>query len=336
MAEDRILITGAAGYIGSHTVRVFANAGFKVVCVDDLSTGSRALVPDEMAFAEADVGDIGAMRRLLTENAVTAVIHLAASIVVPESVDRPLRYYDNNTSASRNLLQACVDAGVKAFIFSSTAAVYGAPAEQPIAETAPVDPLNPYGRSKLMTEWMLDDVARATGLRYVTLRYFNVAGADPVGETGQVCREATHLIKIAAETVVGLRPDMQIFGTDYDTPDGTCIRDYIHVTDLARAHLAALDYLLGGNPSFTANCGYGHGHSVRDVLAAVERVSGKPLPVIEGPRRPGDAPMLVAATGRILDALSWSPQHDDLDFIVRTALDWERRLLEQAPQSAAD
>lgn len=329
MAEDRILITGAAGYIGSHTVRVFANAGFKVVCVDDLSTGSRALVPDEMAFAEADVGDIGAMGRLLTENAVTAVIHLAASIVVPESVDRPLLYYDNNTSASRNLLQACADTGVKAFIFSSTAAVYGAPAEQPIAETAPVDPLNPYGRSKLMTEWMLDDVARATGLRYVTLRYFNVAGADPVGETGQVCREATHLIKIAAETVVGLRPDMQIFGTDYDTPDGTCIRDYIHVTDLARAHLAALDYLLGGNPSFTANCGYGHGHSVRDVLAAVERVSGKPLPVIEGPRRPGDAPMLVAATGRILDALSWSPQHDDLDFIVRTALDWERRLLER-------
>ncbi len=336
MAEDRILITGAAGYIGSHTVRVFANAGFKVVAADDLSTGSRALVPDEVTFAEADVADIGAMGRLLTENAVTAVIHLAASIVVPESVDQPLLYYDNNTSASCNLLQACVDTGVKAFIFSSTAAVYGAPAEQPIAETAPVGPLNPYGRSKLMTEWMLEDVARSTGLRYVILRYFNVAGADPGGETGQVCREATHLIKIAAETVVGFRSVMQIFGTDYETPDGTCVRDYIHVTDLAEAHLAALDYLLKGNPSLTANCGYGHGISVRQVLDAIERVAGKPLTLEDAPRRPGDAPMLVAATERILDALSWSPQHDDLDFIVRTALNWERRLLEQAPKSAAD
>lgn len=336
MAEDRILITGAAGYIGSHTVRVFANAGFKVVCVDDLSTGSRALVPDEVEFVEADVADMVAMGRLLTENAITAVIHLAAAIVVPESVDQPLRYYDNNTSASRNLLQACVDAGVKDFIFSSTAAVYGDPAEQPIAETAPVDPLTPYGRSKLMTEWMLDDVARATGLRYVILRYFNVAGADPGGETGQVCGDATHLIKIAAETAVGLRPRMQLFGNDYDTPDGTCVRDYIHVTDLARAHLAALDYLSGGNPNLTANCGYGHGISVRQVLDAIERVSGKPLTLEDAPRRPGDAPMLVAATDRILDAFQWSPQHDDLDFIVRTALDWERRLLEQAPKPAAD
>jgi UDP-glucose 4-epimerase len=267
------------------------------------------------------------MERLLKENDITAVVHLAASIVVPESVQKPLAYYGNNTSASRNLLEACVAAGVERFVFSSTAVVYGAPAVMPIPEDTPLAPISPYARSKLMTEWMLEDTARASGIRYAILRYFNVAGADPGGETGQVCRNATHLIKVAAETAVGLRPRMQIHGTDYDTPDGTCIRDYIHVSDLAEAHVAALDYLRNGGPNLVANCGYGHGHSVREVLAAVERVSGKPLTVGEGPRRAGDAPALVAATGRIRDALSWSPRHDDLDFIVRTAIDWERRLL---------
>ncbi|HEY4635144.1 MAG TPA: UDP-glucose 4-epimerase GalE, partial [Rhodospirillales bacterium] len=303
MPNKRVLITGAAGYIGSHMLRAFAKAGRRVTAVDDLSTGTRALVPGDVPFVEASVADVAAMRRLLKEHGITGVIHLAASIVVPESVEKPLAYYDNNTSASRNLLEACVEAGVESFVFSSTAAVYGAPDELPVSEDAPLVPISPYARSKLMTEWMLEDTAKASGLRYAILRYFNVAGADPGGETGQVCRNAMHLIKVAVETAVGLRTGMQIYGTDYDTPDGTCIRDYIHVGDLAEAHVAALAYLEDGGANLVANCGYGHGHSVREVLAAVERVSGRSLPVTEGPRRPGDAPALVAATGRIREAL---------------------------------
>ncbi len=322
----RVLITGGAGYIGSHAVLAFLEAGDDVVVLDDLSTGRRALAPPEAAFVEGDAGDRALLEDLLAAEKIEAVVHFAGSIVVPESVADPLKYYRNNTCVSRTLIEACVAAGVGSFIFSSTAAVYGDADEVPVSEDAPTAPVNPYGWSKLMTERILADTAAAHGLRYVALRYFNVAGADPAGRSGQCTPNATHLLKIASQVAVGIRPVMEIYGADYATPDGTCIRDYIHVTDLARAHVAALAHLDAGGDSLTLNCGYGHGVSVRELLDAVERETGRPLAVRAAPRRPGDAVELVADATRIREVLGWRPGHDDLGEIVRTAIAWEERL----------
>jgi len=323
-----ILVTGGAGYIGSHVARQLGERGEKLVTLDNLSTGFRGAVLYG-AFVQGDTGDAALVSRLLAEHQVDTVLHFAAHIQVPESVQNPLKYYRNNTANTRTLLECCVAAGVKHFVFSSTAAVYGMPAGGIADENTPTVPINPYGWSKLMSEQMLRDVAAVTPLAYVALRYFNVAGADPGGRIGQSTPEATHLIKVAVEHVVGKRKEISIFGTDYDTPDGTCIRDYIHIEDLAAAHLLALDYLRGGRGSTTLNCGYGQGFSVREVLQEVERVSGSRLNVIESGRREGDPPQLVAAARRIRDTLRWTPRHADLAGIVATALAWEKRLLRQ-------
>ncbi|HHH36520.1 MAG TPA: UDP-glucose 4-epimerase GalE, partial [Gammaproteobacteria bacterium] len=325
MNGETILVTGGAGYIGSHVVKQLAARGARVIVLDNLSTGFReSVIGGELI--EGDTGDMALVRRILEEYGIRSVLHFAAHIVVPESVADPMKYYGNNTCNTRNLLACCAEAGVERFIFSSTAAVYGIPEEIPIAEDTPVQPINPYGSSKLMSEWMLRDLGAASGLRYVILRYFNVAGADPEGRIGQSTPEATHLIKVACQVLTGRRERIEIFGTDYPTPDGTCIRDYIHVDDLADAHLKALDYLAGGGDSTILNCGYGHGYSVREVLDAVQRVSGAPLAMAESGRRPGDPPALTANSERIRQTLGWTPRHDDLDFIVETALRWERKL----------
>jgi UDP-glucose 4-epimerase len=326
--SGRILVTGGAGYIGSHTTQQLLDAGYDVTVLDNLSNGVRAMVPGEAQFVEGDVGD-GALLRRLMNDGIAAVLHFAGSIVVPESVARPLAYYRNNTLNAHGLLEACVDTGVKNFIFSSTAAVYGDTRLVPVPEDAPTEPISPYGASKLMTEWMLHDTAAAHDLRYVALRYFNVAGADPQGRRGQSSKNATHLIKLAVETLTGQRDHLEIFGTDYDTPDGTGVRDYIHVVDLADAHVRALDYLLTGGESRVMNCGYGKGSSVRQVIAALERVSNRKIDAREAPRRPGDVAELVAEAGRIRGVLDWHPRHDDLELIVRTALDWERKRIGQ-------
>ncbi|MBS0472176.1 MAG: UDP-glucose 4-epimerase GalE [Proteobacteria bacterium] len=320
-----ILVTGGAGYIGSHTVHALADRGDKVVVLDNLSTGQRSLVGDRADFVEGEVADQGLVGRVIGEHGVDSVIHFAGSIVVPESVTEPLRYYDNNVVASRALLAACVAAGVSRFIFSSTATVFAEDAPQPLAETSPKAPISPYARSKLMMEWMLEDVARAHPMRYAILRYFNVCGADPEGRAGQVSPIPTHLIKRAVLVALGRIPYLDIFGTDFPTPDGTGVRDYIHVADLANAHLLALDALRGGAESTSYNCGYGRGLSVREVVAAVERVIGRALPVREGPRRAGDPPTLIADPSRIKAELGWKPQHADIDAIVASALSWERR-----------
>ena len=325
MPKKTILVTGGAGYIGSHVVRQLGEAGHRVLVLDNLSTGFReAVLHGELV--EGDTGDRPFITQLLREHGIDSVLHFAAHIVVPESVSDPLKYYGNNTCNTRNLLAACAAAGVTHFIFSSTAAVYGIPPNMECAEDSPLAPINPYGRSKLMSEWMLQDLAAANSLRYGVLRYFNVAGADPGGRIGQSTPKATHLIKVACEAVVGKRDHIDIFGTDYPTPDGTCIRDYIHVEDLARAHLLALDHLHGGGASFTANCGYGHGYSVREVLDMVQEVSGAKLDIREVPRRAGDPPALIARAERIRELLGWAPRHDDLRDIVTHALAWERRL----------
>ncbi|MEO0623470.1 MAG: UDP-glucose 4-epimerase GalE [Pseudomonadota bacterium] len=321
-----ILVTGGAGYIGSHLVLDLCDRGETVWVLDDLSTGSRALVPEGVRLIEGDVADRALLDHLLGETPIEAVFHFAGSIIVPESHSDPLKYYRNNTAASRTLIEAAVAAGVERFVFSSTAAVYGNPAESPIREDSTLAPISPYGTSKLMTEWMLRDVATAHALRYVCLRYFNVAGADPKGRSGQSAENATHLIKVAAQAALGLRSRLEIFGTDYPTPDGTCIRDYIHVSDLARAHTLALDHLRGGGESLTVNCGYGQGYSVRAVVEAVRRVHGAPFEVIESARRPGDPAGLVADPTTIRQALGWQPELDDLDTIVAQALAWERQL----------
>ncbi|HVZ90863.1 MAG TPA: UDP-glucose 4-epimerase GalE [Rhizomicrobium sp.] len=321
-----VLVTGGAGYIGSHTAHALLDRGEEVVVLDNLSTGRRSLVGAKAQFVEGEVADQALVRRLIAERGVDAVIHFAGSIVVPESVAQPLAYYANNTVASRALIEACVDGGVGNFIFSSTAAVYAEDAPQPLAETAPTVPISPYAKSKLMTEWMLADAATAHGLRYMALRYFNVAGADPKGRAGQSSPRATHLIKRAAQVALGRLPHLDIFGADYQTPDGTGVRDYIHVTDLADAHLLALDALRAGANSSVFNCGYGRGASVREVIATMERVLGRSLPSKESPRRPGDPPMLVADPSRIKSELRWTPRHDELEEIVRSALEWERRL----------
>ena len=320
------LITGGAGYIGSHTVLALLQAGRRVVVLDDLSEGSRDLVPGEVPFIQGDAGDGMLLEAVLKKYKVSAVIHFAGSILVERSVADPLAYYHNNVTVSRNLLQACARARIKTFIFSSSAAVYGIADVSPIPESAATRPINPYGTSKLMTEWMLRDLAAVSDLRFVALRYFNVAGADPLGRSGQLGPEATHLMKVASEVATGTRDSLAIFGGDYDTPDGTCVRDYIHVSDLASAHLAALDYLEADGESRTLNCGYGQGYSVREVLRAVEQCTGRPLNARLAPRRRGDPPMLVADPTALKRTLSWVPRFDSIEVIVNTAIDWELSL----------
>ncbi len=319
------LVTGGAGYIGSHTVYALLDRGDYVVVLDNLSTGVKGQVGKDAVFVQGDVADAALVKRIVAEHKVDAVIHFAGSIVVPESVADPLGYYDNNVIKGRALIQAVVEAGVKHFIFSSTATVYAEGAPQPLEENAPKGPISPYARSKLMTEWMLEDTSRAHPLRHIVLRYFNVAGADPKGRTGQSALNATHLIKRAAMVALGRLPQLDIFGTDYPTPDGTGVRDYIHVTDLAAAHLLALDALRGGAASTAYNCGYGRGLSVREVIKGVEQVSGQPLPVRVSPRRPGDPPTLIADPRRIKAALGWKPAHDGIQEIIASAIAWERR-----------
>jgi UDP-glucose 4-epimerase len=321
-----VLVTGGAGYIGSHMTYALLDRGEKVIVLDNLSTGNRGLVAGHATFVEGNIGDQALVRKIIQDHAIDAAIHFAGSIVVPESMEHPLRYYANNTVASRALIEVCIEGGVKNFIFSSTAAVYGIPDEQLVGEDAEKSPINPYGRSKLMTEWMLEDAARAHDFRYVALRYFNVAGADPKGRTGQSTPRATHLIKRACQVALGRVPHLDIFGTDYPTPDGTCIRDYIHVCDLVEAHALALAALRDGLAPAIFNCGYGQGLSVRDVVKGVEKVSGKPLPVHESPRRAGDPPALIADSSRLMAQLNWRPQYNDLDEIVRSAFKWESRL----------
>jgi UDP-glucose 4-epimerase len=326
MNHATILVTGGAGYIGSHVVLQLRARGERVVVLDDLSRGFRQAVLDT-PLVVGKVGDREKVLEVLRTHDVDTVMHFAAYTIVPESVSEPLKYYGNNTCSTRNLLDCCLEAGVRHFVFSSTAAVYGIPAEGVAAEDTPTAPINPYGTSKLMSEWMLRDVAAASPLKYVALRYFNVAGSDSACRVGQATPKATLLVKVACEAVVGRRPHVSIFGTDYPTPDGTGVRDYIHVEDLATAHLDALAYLRDGGASTVLNVGYGHGYSVRQVLASVERVAGKRLTVREEPRRPGDPPALVARADRIRSELGWQPRLDDLDTIVRTALQWEQRLL---------
>ena len=330
MSSKPILVTGGAGYIGSHVALQLHEAGERVIVLDNLSTGFRsAVLHGELVVG--DTGDKALVSRILSEHGIDTIMHFAAHTIVPESVENPLKYYGNNTCSSRSLLECAAAAGVAHFVFSSTAAVYGIPEGGTAAEDSPTQPINPYGTSKLMTEMMLRDLSAATDVRHVVLRYFNVAGSDPQGRVGQSTANATLLTKVACEAAVGSRDKLYIFGTDYDTPDGTGVRDYIHVDDLARAHIDALAYLRKGGGSVTLNCGYGHGYSVREVIAAVERAQGSPLPVEEAPRRAGDPAMLVAEAARIRDELGWNPQHDNLDFIVKTSLAWERRLQEGAP-----
>jgi len=323
--RSTVLVTGGAGYIGSHTVLQLVARGERVIVLDDLSTGFRQAVRD-VPLIVGNVGDRQVTDALLREHQVDTIIHFAAHTIVPESVSNPLKYYGNNTCATRSLLEAASAAGVKHFVFSSTAAVYGIPSVGLASEDTPTAPINAYGTSKLMSEWMLRDLSAATPLRHVALRYFNVAGSDPQGRIGQSTRAATLLVKVACEAAVGKRSHLSVFGTDYPTPDGTGVRDYIHVDDLARAHLSALDYLRAGGQSLTANCGYGHGYSVREILSSVEKVAGVKLNVREEPRRAGDPPSLVARTDKVRTVLGWKPQLDDIDTIVRTSLEWERHL----------
>lgn len=321
-----ILVTGGAGYIGSHMALELVDAGESVVVLDNLSTGFRWAVPRAAKLIVGDVGDEAVLTTIFRQHPIEAIIHFAGSIVVPDSVSDPLGYYLNNTVKSRSLMAAAVRAGVKNFIFSSTAAVYGSPEENPVSETAVLAPMSPYGSSKLMTEIMLRDTAFAHDFNYVALRYFNVAGADPQGRSGQSTPRATHLIKVACETALGKRSHMDVFGTDYPTPDGTCIRDFIHVKDLARAHVAALSHLRHGGKSDVFNCGYSKGYSVLQVIEAVKRAAGHGFAVRLAARRPGDPPAIVASSTKIRQQLGWVPEHDDLDLIVAQALAWERHL----------
>jgi len=322
-----VLVTGGAGYIGSHMVFDLLDRGEEAVVIDNLSTGAWWVLPPQANLVEGDIGDDVVLDRVMGRGGIDTVIHFAGSIVVPDSVADPLGYYLNNTTKSRTLIAAAVRHGVRNFIFSSTAAVYGEPKSVPVSEEAPTIPVSPYGTSKLMTEWMLRDSGKAYGLGHVSLRYFNVAGADPRGRTGQSSPRATHLIKVACQTLLGQRPHMEIFGTDYDTPDGTCIRDYIHVSDLIAAHADAMRYLRAGGASGIFNCGYGRGYSVLQVIGAVEKAAGKKLNVQRAQRREGDSAAIVAAAGRARAMLGWVPKHDNLDEIVASALCWEEKLL---------
>jgi UDP-glucose 4-epimerase len=323
--KKSVLVTGGAGYIGSHVVLQLLQRGERVLVVDNLSTGFRQSVAGA-ALVVGDVGDMPLMDRVLAEHDVETVMHFAAKTIVPESVRDPLRYYFNNTSMTRNLLESCMRGQVRKFVFSSTAAVYGMPANGVALEEAVLSPINPYGTSKLMSELILRDLAAVTDFRYVALRYFNVAGSDTEGRIGQATAKATLLIKVACEHVVGKRSHISIYGTDYATPDGTGVRDYIHVQDLASAHVDALEYLRRDSASTVLNCGYGHGYSVREVLDSVQRVSGKKLDIRIEPRREGDPPSLVARAVNVREKLGWIPKLDDLDTIVRTALRWEEKL----------
>lgn len=321
-----VLVTGGAGYIGSHMLLALIDAGEDAIALDNLSTGDRRLVPDKARFTEGDIGDEALLKKLIAEHDVRDVIHFAGSIIVPESIRRPLAYYENNTVNTLKLLKACVEASAPRFIFSSTASVYGTPERVPVSEQAPIRSITPYGASMAMSERILQDAADAHGLSYATLRYFNVAGADPEGRAGEIGKP-THLVKVAAQIAVGARREkLQIFGGDYPTPDGAAIRDYVHVSDLAQAHLSALEYLRGGGASATLNCGYGRGYSVYEVMQAFERVTGEPLDYEVVDRRPGDPPQLIADNAAIRTVLNWRPRYDDLDFIVETAIEWERAL----------
>lgn len=325
MSKKSVLVTGGAGYIGSHVVKQLGQRGDSVVVLDNLSTGfADAVLHGKLIIG--DTGDAELVARLLREHDVDTVMHFAAHTIVPESVSNPLKYFRNNTASTLNVLQCCQDAGIEHFIFSSTAAVYGIPPEGLAHEDTPTAPINPYGLSKLMSEWMLRDLSAASELRHVALRYFNVAGSDPEVRIGQSTEKATLLIKVACEAAVGKRSHVAVYGSDYPTPDGTGVRDYIHVEDLADAHIKALDYLRAGGESVTLNCGYGHGYSVREVLGMVEEVNGAPLMIQEEPRRAGDPPSLVAGADRIREVLGWTPRYNDLREIVRTSLAWERKL----------
>jgi UDP-glucose 4-epimerase len=327
MSKVPVLVTGGAGYIGSHAVLALKDAGWPVVVIDDLSNGTREVVPDDVGFFEGSIADRPLVDRILAELGTPAIMHFAGSIVVPESVEKPLDYYRNNTAASLELIRAAVAAGVRHILFSSTAAVYGSPERVPIDEDDPKQPINPYGASKLMTERMLDDASAAYPFNYGALRYFNVAGADPQGRSGQTGKGSTHLIKVAVEAAVGKRDHVDVFGTDYPTPDGTCVRDYIHVSDLAAAHVAALERLVDRpGDNLVLNCGYGTGLSVLEVLDAVDRVNGAPVRRVMAGRRAGDSPMLVAANARMRSVLDWRPAYADIDTIVAHALAWERKL----------
>lgn len=322
-----VLVTGGAGYIGSHAVLALRDAGRKVVVLDDLSTGFEWAIPDDVPLVRGDAGDMALVGKVVAEHEIAAIMHFAGSIIVPESVSNPLKYYRNNTANSRNLIEAALAAGVKHVIFSSTATVYGAPDHPGLRETDPTEPINPYAMSKLMTERMLADAAAAHPFNYAVLRYFNVAGADQQGRSGQSTPAATHLIKVACEAVIGKRGHVSVYGTDYPTADGTGVRDYIHVSDLARAHVAALDALVAApTKSLTLNVGYGRGASVLEVLDAVDRVAGVRLDRRIEPRRAGDTAILVAAVDAVHAALDWRPERDDLDAIIADALAWERRL----------
>jgi UDP-glucose 4-epimerase len=321
-----VLVTGGAGYIGSHVVLALSDLGEQVFVLDDLSTGDRDAVHPPARLIVGDIADASLVKQIIVEFGVEEIIHFAAKLIVPDSLVDPLGYYLANTVKSRALFAAAVAGHVKRFVFSSTCAVYGTPAEIPVGEDAPTVPISPYGTSKLMTEWMLRDAAVAHDLNYVTLRYFNVAGADPAGRSGLSSPTSTHLIKVASEAALGKRPFIQVYGNDYATPDGTCIRDYIHVTDLAAAHVDALRYLRGGGGNVTLNCGYGRGYSVLEVIDAVKRVSGVDFPIRVGPRRAGDPPAIVARTARMHRELGWLPQYDDLSTIITHAIAWERTL----------
>ena len=321
-----VLVTGGAGYIGGHMALGLLDAGEAVVVLDNLSTGFAWAVPEGAKLIVGDMGDKDLVARLIQEHGIEAIAHFAARIVVPESVRDPLGYYHNNVSNARNLIEAAINGGVKTFIFSSTAAVYGETGAEPVSEDSALAPISPYGRSKLMVEWILEDASKAYDFHYVALRYFNVAGADPKGRLGQSSPNATHLIKRAVQTALGLRKTIEIFGEDYPTRDGTCVRDYIQVTDLIDAHLAALAYLRGGGVSAVCNCGYGHGETVKEVVEVVKRVSGVDFPVVVSPRRAGDPAAIVAQADRARRVLGWKPSRDNLDEIVRQALEWERRL----------
>ena len=335
MSKVPVLVTGGAGYIGSHAMLALKDAGWSVTVIDDLSNGARQAVPDDVPFYEGNIADRALVERIFAEQGIQAIMHFAGSIVVPESVEKPLFYYLNNTVATHSLLSTAVEAGIKHILFSSTAAVYGAPETVPIAEDDLKEPINPYGSSKLMTEWMLRDASAAHPFNYGALRYFNVAGADPDQRSGQQGKGSTHLIKVAVETAVGLREQVAVYGTDYPTPDGTCIRDYIHVSDLAAAHVAALEWLVAHpDENLTVNCGYGRGLSVLEVLDAVDRANGTPIKRVMEGRRAGDPPTLVSANAKILGTLDWTPRFADIDRIVGDALAWERALQQRRSKAA--
>jgi UDP-glucose 4-epimerase len=335
MSKVPVLVTGGAGYIGSHAVLALHDAGWSVAVIDDLSNGTRELVPEGVPFYHGTIAERVLVDSILDQQKIGAIMHFAGSIVVPESVEQPLKYYANNTLASHSLISAAVDAGVKHILFSSTAAVYGAPERVPIVEDDPKQPINPYGASKLMTERMLADASAAHPFNFGALRYFNVAGADPEGRAGQVGKGSTHLIKVAVETAVGLRDHVAVYGTDYPTPDGTCIRDYIHVSDLAAAHVAALEWLIAHpDETLVVNCGYGRGLSVLEVLDAVDRANGTAIRRVMEGRRAGDPPTLVSANARILETLDWQPRYAEIDAIVGDALAWERTLKGRSSEAA--